>query len=68
LRKHFESIIKDTIEINKEFRPIWEFTYKIVNEEKEGIKVVNRDPHNLLVTWIPGGKTLTEFLKDIKVW
>ena len=68
MRKHFELIIKDTTEINKGLRPIWEFTYKIVDEEKEGVKVVNRDPDNLLVTWIPGEKTLTEILKDIKVW
>lgn len=65
MRKHFELIIKDTTEINKGLRPIWEFTNKIVNEEKEGVKVVNRDPDNLSGV---GEKTLTEILKDIKVW
>ena len=54
MQKHFESVIKDIAEINKGFKPIWEFTYRIVNEEKERVKVVNRDPNNLLLSWVPG--------------
>ena len=34
---------------NKENKALWEFTYRILNEEKKLIKVVNRDPDNLLV-------------------
>ena len=63
MRKHFESAIKDITEINKGFKPIWEFTYRIVNEEKERVRVVNKNPDNLLVSWVPGGMTLTEILK-----
>ena len=63
MQKHFESVIKDITEINKGFKPIWEFTYRIVNEEKERVKVVNRDPNNLLLSWVPGGMTLLEMLK-----
>ena len=66
MRKHFEPVIKDITEINKRFRPIWEFTYKIVSgEEWKRVKVVNRDPDNLLVQWVPGGKTITEILKEM---
>jgi hypothetical protein len=54
VQKHFEPVIKDTTQINKMFRPIWEFTYKIVSgEEWKRVKVVNRDPDNLLVQWVP---------------
>ena len=63
MQKHFESGIKDITEINKGFKPIWEFTYRIVNEEKERVKVVNKNPDNLFVSWVPGGMTLTEILK-----
>ena len=62
MRKYLDSGI-DIAEINKWYRPIWEFTYKIVNEEKERVRVVNKNPDNLLVSWIPGGMTLTEILK-----
>jgi hypothetical protein len=40
-------------EINKTFKPIWEFTYKISGAEEERVRVVNRDPDNLFVSWIP---------------
>jgi hypothetical protein len=60
MQKYIDS---ETIKIDKGFRPIWEFTYKIVNEEKERVKVVNQDADNLLVSWVPGGMTLTEILK-----
>jgi hypothetical protein len=63
MQKHFESVIKDITEINKGFKPLWEFTYRILNEEKERVKVVNKDPDNLLVQWVPGGMTLLEMLK-----
>jgi hypothetical protein len=53
-------------EINKRFRPLWKFTYKIVSgEDKERVKVVNKDPDNFLVQWVPGGKTITEVFKEM---
>jgi hypothetical protein len=64
MQKHFESV-KDITEINKGFKPIWEFTYKIVNEEKERVRVVNKNPDNLLVQWVPGSMTMTEILKEM---
>jgi 2,3-bisphosphoglycerate-independent phosphoglycerate mutase len=64
LRKYIDSEIKDIAVINKAFKPIWEFTYKIVSgEENERVKVVNKDPHNLLLSWIPSGKIYCEELK-----
>jgi hypothetical protein len=44
--------------INKNFEGLWRLTYRFVNEERR-IKVVNRDPNNLLVSWIEG--CYTEF-------
>jgi hypothetical protein len=42
MRKYIDSEI-DIAEINKTFRPIWKFTYKIVSgEENERVKVVNK--------------------------
>jgi hypothetical protein len=68
MKKYLDSEIKDIREINKGYRPIWKFTYKIVSgEDKERVKVVNKDPDNLLVQWVPGGKTVTEILKDMSV-
>ena len=29
------------------------------------LKVVNKDPDNLLVKWVPGGRTLTEIMKEM---
>jgi hypothetical protein len=63
MRKYLDFKIKDVTEINKYLRPIWEFTYKIVSGEEKRVKVVNRDPDNLLVSWVPGGMTMTEILK-----
>jgi hypothetical protein len=63
VQKYIDSPIKDITEINKGFRRIWEFTYRLVNEEKERVRVVNKNPDNLLVSWIPGGMTMTEILK-----
>ena len=66
--KYIYSEIKDIAKINKCFRPIWEFTYRIVSgEENDRVRVLNKDPDNLLVQWIPGGKTITEILKEISV-
>ena len=31
------------------------------------VKVIDRDPDNLLVQWVPGGKTVTEILKEMKI-
>ena len=48
MRKYLDSKY-DIAEINKWYRPIWEFTYRIVSgEEKERVRVVNKDPDNLL--------------------
>jgi hypothetical protein len=66
MQKHFEPVIKDITEINKRFRPIWEFTYKIVSgEAKERVRVIKKDPDNLLVQWVPSGRTVTEILKEM---
>jgi hypothetical protein len=59
--------------LNKDNKVLWEFTYRILYEKKERIKVVNKDPDNLLVQWVPGGRTLTEILKanrvkSVRVW
>ena len=62
MRKHFNSP-KSINNLNKHNKALWEFTYRILHEEKERIKVVNRDPDNLLIQWVPGGMTLTEILK-----
>ena len=60
MQKYIDSTIKDITEINKGFRRIWQFTYRIVSgEEKERVRVVNKNPDNLLVSWVPGGMTLT---------
>jgi len=40
-------------EINKNFKGLWRLTYRFVNEEQR-IKIVNRDPDNLLVSWVEG--------------
>ena len=35
----------------------------MLNEEKKRVKVVNKDPDKMLVSWVPGGMTLLEMLK-----
>ena len=69
MRKFINSELEDIAEkIIKTFRPIWEFTYRIVSgEEKKRVRVVNQDPDNLLVQWVPGGKTVIEILEDLRV-
>jgi methionine aminopeptidase len=65
MRKFIEREI-NVEEINKYFRPLWKFTYKIVSgEDKERVKVVNKDPDNFLVQWVPGGNTITEIFKEM---
>jgi hypothetical protein len=68
-REHMRKYIDRAIsveEINKCFRPLWKFTYKIVSgEDKERVRVVNKDPDNLLVQWVPDGKTITEIFKEM---
>ena len=49
--------------LNKDNKALWEFAYRILYEEKERVKVVNKDPDNLLVQWVPGGMTLAKVLK-----
>lgn len=69
MRKYIDSEIKDIAVINKAFKPIWELTYKIVSgEENESVKVVNKDPHNLLLSWIRSGKIYCEELKVSKYY
>ena len=53
MKKYLDRTIKDVIEINKTFKPIWKFIYKISGGEEERIRLVNRDPDNLFVSWIP---------------
>jgi hypothetical protein len=62
MRKHFNSP-KVINNLNKDNKALWEFTYRILYEEKERVRVVNKNPDNLLVSWVPGGRTLTEILK-----
>jgi hypothetical protein len=62
MRKHFDSP-KGINNLNKDNKALWEFTYRILYEEKKCVKAVNKDPDNLLVSWIPGGMTLCEKLK-----
>jgi hypothetical protein len=40
--------------IDKNLRALWEFTFRIVNNNEERIKVVNKDPDNMLVSWYHG--------------
>ena len=47
MRKHFDSP-KGINNLNKDNKALWEFTYRILNEEKERVKVVNKNPDNLL--------------------
>lgn len=37
--------------INENLRRLWELTYWLLNEEQK-LRVVNRNPHNLLVSWV----------------
>jgi hypothetical protein len=62
MRKHFDSP-KGINNLNKDNKVLWEFTYRILYEEKKRVKVVNKDPDNLLVQWVHGGMTLAEILK-----
>ena len=64
MRKHFDSP-KGINNLNKYNKALWEFTYRILYEEKKRVKVVNKDPDNLLVSWVTGGMTLTEILKEV---
>jgi hypothetical protein len=72
MRKHFDSP-KGINNLNKDNKVLWEFTYRILYEEKKRVKVVNKDPDNLLVQCVPGGMTMTEILKAnwvkaVRVW
>jgi hypothetical protein len=67
MKKYLDSEIKDIREINKGYRPIWKFTYKIVSgEDRQRVRVVNRNPDNFLVQWVPGGITVTEILASLQ--
>ena len=49
MQRYLYTTIKVVTEINKTFKPIWRFTYKISGGEEARIKLVKRDPDNLLV-------------------
>jgi hypothetical protein len=53
-------------EINKNFKGLWRLTYRFVNEEQR-VRVVNRDPNNLLVSWVPGCYTGFDIPKSMLV-
>jgi hypothetical protein len=50
MRRHFDSP-KGINNLNKDNKGLWEFTYRTIHEEPE-IKVVNKNPDNLLVRWV----------------
>ena len=66
MRKHFDSH-KGINNLNKDNKALWKFTYRVLHEEKKRVNVVNRDPDNLLVQWVPGGMTLTEILMAMSI-
>ena len=53
-------------EINKNFEGLWRLTFRFVNEEQR-IKVANRDPDNLLVSWVEGCYTGFDIPNSIAV-
>ena len=48
--------------IDKDLQVLWPFIYKIVNEERERIELVNVEPDNLLISCMPGKLTRCEEL------
>jgi hypothetical protein len=66
MQKHFDSP-KGINNLNKDNKVLWGFTYKILYEEKKRVRVVNKNPNNLLVQWVPGGKTITEILDELRI-
>jgi hypothetical protein len=52
--------------INKNFEGLWRLTFRFVNEEQR-VKVANRDPDNLLVSWVPGCYTEFDIPKDVLI-
>jgi hypothetical protein len=52
--------------INKNFSGLWRLTYRFVNEEQR-VRVVNRDPDNLLVSWVEGCYTGFDILESMLV-
>ena len=64
MKKYIDAEIKDAYrEINKTFQSIWEFTYKIVSADEERVRLVSRDPDNLLVQWISSEEIYCEELR-----
>jgi hypothetical protein len=53
-------------EINKNFKGLWRLTYRFVNEEQR-VRVVNRDPNNLLISWVQGCYTGFDIPKSMLV-
>jgi hypothetical protein len=49
--------------INKNFKGLWRLTYRSVNEEQR-VRVANRDPDNLLVSWVAGCYTEFDIPKE----
>jgi hypothetical protein len=50
--------------INKNLEGLWRLTYRFVNEEQR-VRVVNRDPDNLLVSWVSGCYTEFDIPNDM---
>jgi hypothetical protein len=49
MQKYLDTTIIDVKEIDKTFKSIWEFTYKISGGEEARARLVKRDPDHLLV-------------------
>jgi hypothetical protein len=50
MRRHFDSP-KGINNLNKDNKALWGFIYRTMHEEPR-IKVVNKDPGNLLISWV----------------
>ena len=50
MRRHFDSP-KGINNLNKDNKALWGFIYRTMHEEPR-IKVVNKDPDNLLISWV----------------
>ena len=50
MRRHFDSP-KGINNLNKDNKALWGFIYRTMHEEPR-IKVENKDPDNLLISWV----------------
>ena len=53
LREYFGPDATDIKQIDKSLKTLWPFTYRIVNESRDMIQVIDRNPDNLTIKWIP---------------